>query len=188
MTKHYYKSITSKIKLGISLLLLTAVSTLSSCGHNIEDFMVDIDKFQLNDTVLVDGETVEILGMSGNIPTGVEIDFYNLVVVRSLENGDTVNVLCTADFEIIGGVRRMKFHGENSEITKVLMNALKNEDFRELVPGQEIDTNTFKNYSFGRVMWDTEYIQIDVMQYPSIIGSLGYDQDDIRGYGYGEID
>lgn len=159
------------------------------CSHkNLNDFMVDIDKFQLNDTVLVDGETVEILGMSGNIPVGTDIDFYNLVVVRSLENGDTVNVLCSSDFIIIGGVRRMKFQGENSDFTKLLNNALNNEDFRELESSGEIDTNTLINYSFDRVMWDTEYIQTDVMQYQSIIGSLGYDEKDIRGYGYGEID
>ena len=47
----------------------------------------------MDENALKDGEKVRILGASGNLTNDDKMDFYNLIVVESLETGKEVNVL-----------------------------------------------------------------------------------------------
>lgn len=131
---------------------------------DLSPFMVDVKQFKLDTTALKDGEKVQILGASGNLTEEQQIDFYNLVVVRSLESGDTVNVLVTNFFQPTSNPET-KFLSNTSEIGKAF------ENLDDLKDGTNIRKMPSKK--FREVFYDTEFIELDVRKYPAITGNLG---------------
>ncbi len=151
----------------IGLLAFGLLYSCNSGQKDLDKFMVDISKFNINDTILKDGDYVEILGSSGNLTREHEIDFYNLIVVRSEDTGDTVNVLVTNFYQSDLNNPRTRFISNSSISGKLLENV---ENFNEL-DGVNIKDITAKKYQ--KVFYDSEYIQVDVRKYPSITGNLG---------------
>lgn len=138
--------------------------TGSETEKDLTPFMVDVTQFKIDTAALKDGERVKILGSSGNLTENHKIDFYNLVVVRSLESGDTVNVLVTNFFQA-GPDPETKFLSNTSLIGK----AFENSD--DLKDGTNIRKMASKKFS--KVFYDTEFIEVDVRKYPAIPGNLG---------------
>lgn len=138
--------------------------TDSEREKDLSPFMVDVKQFKLDTAALKDGENVEILGASGNLTEEQQVDFYNLVVVRSLESGDTVNVLVTNFFQPTSDPKT-KFLSNTSLIGK----AFENSD--DLKDGTDIRKMPSKKFS--KVFYDTEFIEMDVRKYPAIPGNLG---------------
>jgi hypothetical protein len=150
--------------------LFISLGMLYGCSigpKNLDDFMVDISEFKINNEILKDGDYVEILGSSGNLTKEHEIEFYNLVVVRSLETGDTVNVLVTTFYEADLNNPKTRFMSNSSLVGKLFENTSNLED----LTGENI--NKLKPKSYKKVFYDSEYIQIDVREYPAITGTLG---------------
>lgn len=148
------------------LVLVVAISQSCTTGpKDLSKFMVDVSEFKINDTILKDGEEVEILGSSGNLTKEHAIDFYNLVVVRSLETGDTVNVLVTSFFQADLNDPKTKFLSNSSLVGKVMENS---RDLNKLDNVQDL-----KAKKYSKVFYDAEYIMVDVRKYPAITGSLG---------------
>ena len=154
-----------KIFIGFTLLGFL----LLSCGDskNLEDSLVDISKFKMDDTALEDGEDVKIIGASGNLTSEDEMDFYNLVVVKSLKTGKTVNVLMPDYIYVDGGNRNVQFISFKGEMGR-LIGATKSGSFEK---GQNIKDVKPKEYD--RVLYDKEFIKVNVYDNPTIIGSLG---------------
>lgn len=138
--------------------------TDSEREKDLSPFMVDVKQFKLDTAALKDGENVEILGASGNLTEEQQVDFYNLVVVRSLESGDTVNVLVTNFFQPTSDPKT-KFLSNTSLMGK----AFENSD--DLKDGTDIRKMPSKKFS--KVFYDTEFIEMDVRKYPAIPGNLG---------------
>ena len=129
--------------------------------------MFDISEFKIDNDILKDGDRVEILGSSGNLTEEHTIDFYSLVVVKSLETGDTVNVLVTNYFMSDLNDPETVFMSNSSVAGKLMERTFD----AEKLEGQDI--NNLKAKSFKKVFYDREYIQVDVRNYPSITGTLG---------------
>ena len=149
---------------------ILALSVLQSCNNkpmNINEFMVDISEFKIDNTILKDGDYVEVLGSSGNLTEEHNIDFYNLVVVRSEETGDTVNVLVTNFYQSNLNNPRTRFISNSSLIGKLL------ESNGDPKKNDGINIKDIKPKSYKKVFYDREYIQVDVRKYPSITGNLG---------------
>lgn len=146
-------------------VVIIILSACSTGPKDLSEFMVDASEFKINDTVLKDGEEVEILGSSGNLTKEHKIDFYNLVVVRSLETGDTVNVLVTSFFQADLNDPKTKFLSNSSIMGKIMENS---DDLNKLDNVKDI-----KAKKYSKVFYDAEYIQVDVRNYPAIAGSLG---------------
>lgn len=149
--------------------LLIFVTACSNATKDLDQFMVDISEFTIVDGVLKDGDSVEILGASGNITEDVKMSFYNLVVVRSLRTGDTVNVLTTSfsQQDLDDGITR--FFSNASFVGKLLEDSqLRDEEGESSFDVQHLKAKTFK-----KVLYDTDYIQVNVKHYPSITGTLG---------------
>ena len=151
----------------IGFLVLCLVYSCSNEPRDLDEFMVDVSAFNMNDSILKDGDYVEILGSSGNLTENHEIDFYNLVVVRCEETGDTVNVLVTTFYQADLNSPRTRFISNSSLMGKLIENT---ENAEEL-DGTNI--NDLKPRSFRKVFYDREYIQVDVTKYPTITGTLG---------------
>lgn len=134
---------------------------------DLDEFMVDISEFNINDTILKDGDYVEILGSSGNLTRNHEIDFYNLVVVKSEQTGDTINVLVTNFYQADLNKPRTRFISNLSLMGKLVESASNSEQLE----GSNI--RDIKAKSYNKVFYDSEYIQIDVRKYQSITGNLG---------------
>lgn len=155
------------------LIGILSIGVLHSCTNESEDlmdldkFMVDISEFSINDTILKDGDYVEILGSSGNLTREHEIDFYNLVVVRSEETGNTINVLVTNFYQADLNNPRTRFISNSSLMGKLIENASNSEQ----LDGTNI--KDLKSKSYSKVFYDSEYIQVDVRNYPAITGNLG---------------
>lgn len=148
----------------IVLLLICSLCSCKSGPKNLDEFMIDISEFKMNDSILRDGDYVEILGSSGNLTEEHEIDFYNLVVVRSEKTGDTVNVLVTNFYQSDLNDPRTRFMSNSSLMGKLVENT-------ENLDGKNI--KDLKSKSFHKVFYDSEFIQVDVRKYPSITGNLG---------------
>lgn len=129
--------------------------------------MVDVSEFTIDTSILRDGDHVKILGASGNLTSEHEMDFYNLVVVQSKETGDTVNVLVTSSFVLTSKNQHTKFISNQGEIGKVLNLVSRSENLNNL------NIKDLKEIKYNKVLYDTEYIQVDVRKYPAITGSLG---------------
>lgn len=129
--------------------------------------MIDISEFTINNELLKDGDHVEILGMSGNLTEEHKIDFYNLVVVRSEETGDTINVLLTNYYANLSHDPRTRFISNSSTVGKLIESV---DDFSRL-DGKKIEDIEGKSYK--KVFYDSEYIQMDVRKYPAVTGNLG---------------
>lgn len=142
---------------------------LTACGpKNLDEFMVDTSQFHLKPSALKDGEKVEILGASGNLTREHTIDFYNLVVVRSLETGDTVNVLVTSYFKPEKNDKIQTFLSNNTVMGKVIER--QNDEGK---PNNQ-NVHTMKAKRFKKVLYDTEFISVDVRKYPAVTGTLGH--------------
>jgi hypothetical protein len=139
----------------------------SSGPNDLEPFMVDLSEFRIEQGALKDGEKVQILGASGNLTKEHKIDFYNLVVVRSLETGDTVNVLVTTFFQADQNDPETVFISNTSLAGKLFENP---EDL-ERVEGKKADE--IEALKFDKVFYDSEFIQVDVRKYPAVTGLLG---------------
>lgn len=152
------------------IVMFLMVGLSSSCSFspkNLDKFMVDISEFTINDTILMDGDFVQILGSSGNLTKQHNIDFYSLVVVKSERTGDTVNVLVPIFFMADLNNPRIRFMSNSSVVGKILNSVLNKEE----LDGKNLDDFTSK--SFNKVLYDSEYIQVDVREYPAITGNLG---------------
>jgi translation elongation factor P/translation initiation factor 5A len=150
----------------ISLATLILYSCKSG-PKDLSEYMVDISEFKINNKILKDGDYIEILGSSGNLTKEHEIDFYNLVVVKSVETGDTINVLVTNFYQADLNNPRTRFMSNSSSAGKLMEQA---SNFEEL-DGKNI--KDLKAKSFSKVFYDSEFIQVNVRKYPTITGNLG---------------
>lgn len=149
---------------------LSAMYILYGCTSgpkNLDKFMVNLSEFKMDSTVLKDGDSVRILGSSGNLTKEHKINFYSLVVVKSLETGDTINVLLTDFFMADLNNPKTQFISNTSLIGKIYENALDNGKLKTN------KINDIKPKSFDKVFYDSDYIQVDVRKYPTIIGNFG---------------
>ncbi len=140
-----------------------------SCTNNTSKFdhlLVDVSEFTIDNSVLEDGDSVQILGNSGNISRNDKITFYNLVVVKSLRTGDTINVLTGNYFMADMNDPITRFYSNTSPIGKIIDNA------SELSSKEKYHIDDFQPKTFKKVLYDTEYIQGDVKEYPAITGNL----------------
>lgn len=151
----------------IVLLLICSLCSCKSGSKNLDEFMVDISEFKINDSILRDGDYVEILGSSGNLTKEHEIDFYNLVVVRSEKTGDTINVLVTNFYQSDLNNPRTRFISNSSLMGKLVENV----ENTEKLDGKNI--KDLKSKSYNKVFYDSEFIQVDIRKYPAITGNLG---------------
>jgi hypothetical protein len=155
-------------------LVSITVFVLSSCEtrpKNLDEFLVDISEFSIDNTILEDGHYVEILGSSGNLTGDHDFDFYYLIVVRSEETGDTINVLTTTFYQTDLNDSRTQFISNSSTMGKLIENAQNTEEI------QGLNVKDIGSKSFDKVLYDTEYIQMDVREYPAVTGNLGYTID-----------
>ena len=153
----------------LTSLYLLLIFGLFACSDSetekdLTPFMVDVNQFKIDTGALKDGEKVEILGSSGNLTENHKVDFYNLVVVRSLESGDTVNVLITSFFQATSNPETVFMSN-----TSIMGKAFENAD--EIKDGDDITKMPSKK--FNKVFYDTEFIQLDVRKYRAIPGNLG---------------
>lgn len=155
------------LSLALPIVSLFIHSACNSGPRNLDEFMVDVSEFNIDKNALKDMEEVEILGSSGNITTEHEIDFYTLVVVRSIETGDTVNVLMTT-FNLIDVQNRQTKFISNNGITGKLLETTPDPDANGKVNLKDLKAKTYK-----KVLYDTEYIDVDVRKFPTITGILG---------------
>lgn len=148
--------------------LLTTLFLLQSCGSdkNLDQYLVDVSKFNMDETALKDGEKVRIIGASGNLTNDDEMNFYNLIVVESLETGNVVNVLMVNYIFVDENNRDLNFISFETEMGK-LMGATGNDG---TVKGKNIDDLEIPK--FDKVLYDTEYLTEDLYGNPTIIGGL----------------
>ncbi|MNU85183.1 hypothetical protein D3C71_749210 [compost metagenome] len=130
--------------------------------------MVNVSEFKIDTTALKDGEKVEIIGSSGNLTKKHHIDFYSLVVVKSLETGDTVNVLVTNFFMADLDNPQINFISNTSTAGMLLENVESSEDI------DNKNINKLSPKKFKKVFYDTEYIGVNTREYPAITGNFGY--------------
>jgi hypothetical protein len=148
---------------GILYLILT------SCGGpiDIEQYMVSPNGFKIDAYILQDGDEIEIIGKSDKITHEHKIDFYNLVVVRSVETGDTINVLATTFIQPGQNGSYMKFISTESKHGLILEAQSDKEDLNNK------NLNDLKPKRFNKVFYDTEFLPADVRRFPTIIGIIG---------------
>lgn len=148
-------------------LSLVVLFGCKSGPKNLNDLMVDITEFQIDNSILEDGDYVRILGCSGNLTREHEIDFYNLIVVVSERTGDTLNVLVTNYYQVDENDPNTRFISNSSLVGKLLEGISDNGSI-------DVDNvNDLKSKSFDKVLYDSEYIQIDVRNYTAVTGNLG---------------
>lgn len=167
----------------ILFALLVTTILIASCNNepkNLDEFMVDISEFQIDTTVLKDGDYVRILGSSGNLTEEHSIDFYTLIVVQSLESGDTINVLMTNFYQTDLNDTETRFMSNSSMMGRIV----ERNNHPDVFDGKKLeDVSPLK---YDKVFYDQEYIQVDVRNYPAITGNLGDwviegNLDDIEG-------
>jgi len=150
------------------ILFLTTI-LLFSCGSDEKDldqYLVDISKFNMDENALKDGEKVRILGASGNLTNDDKMDFYNLIVVESLETGEEVNVLMINYIHTGEGPQTLDFISYDTPMGKLA--AMDPAEVPKNIKVSEIELKKHQ-----KVLYDTEYIQADVYDNPTIIGGLG---------------
>ncbi len=151
----------------VSIALIFLFSSCNNQSVDIDGYLVDISEFNIQNGVLKDGDFVEILGSTDKISLEGEHDFYNLIVVKSEETGDTINVLLTSFYQTDLNNPRTQFISNSSLAGKLL------ERSRELKDLTNDKLNNLKAKTFEKVFYDHDFIQVDVRQYPSIPGTLG---------------
>lgn len=150
----------------ITAVLLAVLFACDRLPKNLEKFIVDVSEFTINDSILKDGDYVRVLGASGNLKGEYEIDFYNLVVVKSMKTGDTINVLATNYHSPDVKSEKIQFVSNQSMIGKLFDN------HNNLEVLENANINDLKPKTYNKVFYDTEYIRVDVRKYPAITGLL----------------
>jgi hypothetical protein len=144
-------------------------SILASCigPINLEEHMVSPNGFKMDPYILQDGAEIEIIGMSDKITPEHKIDFYNLVVVRSVETGDTINVFATIYVHPNQHRKNMKFISTESPSGLILEAQSDKKDLNN------INMNDLKPKRFNKVFYDKDFLPADLKRYPTIIGIIG---------------
>jgi hypothetical protein len=153
----------------VFLLVLVLVVGCSSREEYLNKFMVDVSEFTIDNSLLKDGDYVQILGSSGNLTREDPINFYNLVVVVSEQTGDTINVLVTNYYMADLNNKRTRFISNSSVIGKLTERATEADKL------DGINVKDLKAKAFEKVFYDSEYIQLDVRRFPAVTGTLGYE-------------
>lgn len=158
------------MKMKYFLAIIIGTTLLFACSENsknLDEMLVDTSRFIINDSILKNGDYVEILGATDKLSNEDKFEFYNLIVVRSERTGDTVNILTTKYFVVEPNNPRTQFISGSSLMGKLFDNA------SNLKVGESIHPDSIQTKKFDKVLFDTEFIQVDVYNYPSIIGNLG---------------
>lgn len=150
-----------------TLFFFISIFLLSCESNTIEENLVDVSLFEIDNTALKDGENVRIIGASGNITNEDEMDFYNLIVVKSLETGKVVNVLMINYIFVDEYNRDVNFISFDTPMGKLSAMAHKG----DLKSGT--NTKDIELPKFDKVLVDLEYLTEDVYNNPTIIGGLG---------------
>ena len=164
--------------LPLKLVFMAFMSILFySCEENVQqavteepskqNFFVDVSECTLVDSLLKDGDVLEILASSGNISSSTKMDFYLLFLVKSLRTGDTLNVLSTNFYKARIDDPQVNFVSQDNVMGKIIGN-IDQINENESTPIAEL-----KEKNFDKVYYDTDYIQVDVRKYPAVIGSIG---------------
>lgn len=155
------------MKLSFSIGIIFLI--LASCGGpiDLEKHMVSPEGFKMDPYILQDGAEIEIIGMSDKITTEHKIDFYNLVVVRSVETGDTINVFATIYVHLNQHKKNMKFISTESPGGLILEAQSDKKDLNN------INMTDLKPKRFNKVFYDKEFLSSDVKRFPTIIGIIG---------------
>jgi hypothetical protein len=155
----------------VFLLVFFLVVGCTSREEYLNQFMVDVSEFTIDNSLLEDGDYVQILGSSGNLTPDDPINFYNLIVVISERTGDTINLLVTNYYMADLNNRRTRFISNSSVIGKIAESAT------EIDKLEGINVKDLKAKTFKKVFYDSEYIQVDVRRFPAVTGTLGYEID-----------
>lgn len=150
-------------------LYITTILLLIGCNtkpKDLSNYLVKVSTFKINETILNQGDYVEILGCSGNLTNKHKLEFYNLFIVRSVKTGDTINVLATNFYLAKEQYQKTRFISPNSVMSKIV--SLDN--YKDL---DGVNLNELKTPKFDKVLYDREYIKTNVKKYPAIIGALG---------------
>lgn len=169
------------------VLAILSTTTFLSCSsqYNPEDHLIELSKFELQSDILLDGDEVEIIGASGNLTQETHGSFYNLVVVKSVKSGDTINVLMSSWAMLSTSNPYTQFVSVESTAGKLLDSKFRD----ELVKQKNVKIDEIQVKSFDFVFLDEEFIQIDVTRFPCIIGNLGrYEIFEQTDDGYRKVD
>jgi hypothetical protein len=147
-----------------SLVFLLLACKPNTSTVDLDPFMVDVSEFKMDTTVLQNSDKVQILGCSNKTTKDQKIDFYNLVVVKSLATGDTINILAVNYFPV---------NLDNPEIMFTKENALASLVFRYIETGPDVKNLKLTPKKITKVLYDTEFIQYNSRHLPTITGYLG---------------
>ena len=150
-----------KNKILISLIVLT----LFGCKSKYEYW--DIDKFNLIEDALKDGEEIKLIYTSQSPDYNKDLEYYIHVIVVSQLSGDTVNILTTANNGFKKGDEKKVYNFLNSDniATKIAQTDLKN---LESTNFNETELKDIK-----KVLRDPEFDYIADNNFPTIIGVIG---------------
>lgn len=144
-----------------------------TCGSNDEYW--DISKFQIDDTVLEDGEEIKLLYASNRPGNNKDLEYYIHLIAISQETGDTINILTVLDNDISRNDKDKVFNFFNQDnlasqvtsgIVQMDMENLKDinhiDDFKQMEPPK-----------IKKVARDPAFDKIADNDFPTIIGSIG---------------
>lgn len=146
---------------------------LFSCGDskNLDESLVDISNFKMDDAALEDGEDVRIIGASGNLTSDDKMEFYNLIVVESMKTGKTVNVLMPTYMLVDEYNREVQFYSFKTTMGRLLGSTGANGLDKNME--KKANIKDIQPPKFDKVLYDREFIQTNVYGNPTIIGTLG---------------
>ncbi len=155
----------------LSVLMLV----LLSCGSNYKYW--DISEFKMDNHALEDNEEIKLIYTSRGPDFNEDKDYYIHVVVVSQRTGDTINVLTTGDngFKEGDGDKIFVFLNENNVMTRFM-----NLNAEERAATKNINELANKEEKrLEKVARDPNFDFIADNDFPTIIGSIGFDVDDL---------
>jgi hypothetical protein len=129
----------------------------------------DVSEFAIQPKALKDGEKIRLLAYFYG-PSNPSNDFYNHAVVKSVESGDTCNVLvpCDHGFTQSDGDSIYNYFSPDNLINKVSLDDI-SVGTRDLRPS---DTSAiFPEYT--KVIKIQEYDELTINRFPTVKGTIG---------------
>jgi hypothetical protein len=153
-----------------NILYLPVLLLTISCQDNL--LYWEMSQFTIQESALADKEEIKIL-YSLCLPPDRALEAYSHFVVRSVQSGDTINILSVVGTTVTSGDEVYNFLPASSSTVKNLTKTITGLDVDSIAEAHGAEGMKSKDMMLTKVLRDKKFDDIANNSYPTVFGAVG---------------